>query len=539
MFATYGSVFLHYLKDYLSVGVVGLTISNATIARFSLSLRSNYFLMGIIQRQGIKNLITTYSGFAVGFINLMILQPRFLTPEELGLTRILFSFSMLLAMFVPMGIGNATTRFFSLFKDSATRHHGYFGFMLLFPLVGYAITFVLLWLLKGFFIGQYAENSPLFAEFFVFVFPFILILALLSCFNIYAYVLLKTTVPSFINDVFTRVMVMVLVTVYYLRWISLDVFIGLFVGIYALQLIILSLYIWWEEPPGFRIDWQFFRLKGFRQLFTYGIILWFAALASLGLKELGVIVLGKYMQLEFVAIYTIAAFISTLIEAPLFALEKIATPKISFAWNDNNRKELLEIYEKSTHYMLLVGGLLFLGVNLNITELLHFLPPAYRDVEPIVLVISVSALINMATGLNASIIFYSEKYRYGAITLILLVFVSLGLQVMLIPRFGLAGAAWATAISGVLYNVANYLFVYKLFDLQPFRMRSLKVAALVAVLFIVFRYVPASGYVWADLAWRSVLITGLYAGAVAMFHLAPELLVQIPIVGKYFERKGD
>ena len=39
-------------------------------------------------------------------------------------------------MFVPMGIGNATTKYFPLFKNEQTKHHGFFGFMLLFPLLG-------------------------------------------------------------------------------------------------------------------------------------------------------------------------------------------------------------------------------------------------------------------------------------------------------------------------------------------------------------------------------------------------------------------
>ena len=71
--------------------------------------------MGVIKRQGIKNTIATYIGFVIGFVNLIVIQPHLLTKEELGLTRILYSFSLLIAMFVPLGIGNATTRFFPMF----------------------------------------------------------------------------------------------------------------------------------------------------------------------------------------------------------------------------------------------------------------------------------------------------------------------------------------------------------------------------------------------------------------------------------------
>ena len=83
--------------------------------------------MGVIKRQGIKNTITGYIGILIGFVNLIVIQPHFLTKEELGLTRILYSFSLLVAMFVPLGIGNATIKYFPQFKDPAKKHHGFFS----------------------------------------------------------------------------------------------------------------------------------------------------------------------------------------------------------------------------------------------------------------------------------------------------------------------------------------------------------------------------------------------------------------------------
>ena len=93
--------------------------------------------MGVVRRQGIKNTIVGYFGLMIGFLNLIVVQPHFLTKEEIGLTRILYSFSLLVAMFVPMGIGNATLKYFPVFKDKEKNHHGYFAFMNLFPLLGF------------------------------------------------------------------------------------------------------------------------------------------------------------------------------------------------------------------------------------------------------------------------------------------------------------------------------------------------------------------------------------------------------------------
>ena len=95
--------------------------------------------MGIIQKQGLQNAVITYTGIAICFISLLYVQPKFLTKEELGLVRVLFSFSALIANIFPLGMPSVTLRYFPFFKDAGKRHQGNFAFMLLWPLLGYII----------------------------------------------------------------------------------------------------------------------------------------------------------------------------------------------------------------------------------------------------------------------------------------------------------------------------------------------------------------------------------------------------------------
>jgi hypothetical protein len=117
---------------------------------YLLYLQHNYLHLGIIQRQGIRNSIITYTGIAIGAVSLVIIQPRFLTKEEIGLTRLLFSFSSLLAYIVPMGMGSVVLKYFPYFRDRERNHHGFFGFMLIVPLIGFVFWGSLLYLFKGY-----------------------------------------------------------------------------------------------------------------------------------------------------------------------------------------------------------------------------------------------------------------------------------------------------------------------------------------------------------------------------------------------------
>lgn len=484
--------------------------------------------MGVIKRQGIKNTITGYLGITIGFVNLLIVQPHFLTKEELGLTRLLYGFSVLVATFVPLGIGNATVKYFPLFKDREKRHHGYFGFMNLFPLAGFLLAALVLWIFKDFILNQYRHESPMFLDFFNYVFPLIFFNAFISILSIYCNSNFKSTIPAFLNDVVVRILTICLVSVYFLKWIALNQFIAAFTGIYAFQVVVLLLYILVFDRPGLKIDWKVFREKRMFDLIRYGLLLWFAGVASIGLKYFDSIMIGKFMPLEYVGIYTVAAFIPTVIEAPLYAFDKIAAARIAFAWAENKRDEINAIYHKSSLYMFLTGGLLFLLINLNIHTLLTFLPQGYQQGEWVVMIISLGTLFNMATGFNTAILFNSDKYRFGAVFLVSLAVIILLLQMLLIPLLGLKGAALATAGASFIYNGMLFISVWKFFGLQPFNGKNLKVLLSIVLCFAGVWFIPHVGNPYLDIFIRASLSGILYFCLIYFQKIVPEFHSYLP-----------
>ena len=479
--------------------------------------------MGVIKRQGIKNTISGYLGILIGFVNLIIIQPHFLTKEELGLTRILFSFSLLVAMFVPLGIGNATLRFFPLFRDEKKGHHGFFTFMNLFPLFGFLLSMLAVWLLKDFIFNQYRKESPLFLDYFNYIFPLIFFNAFINTLTVYCNANLKSTIPSYLNDLGVRLMTIAVVSAYFIKWLSLNQFIFAFVMIYAIQFVFLIGYIFYFDKPSLRIDWPVFKEKQVVHLVRYGLLLWFAGIASLGLKYFDSVMIGRYMPLAALGIYTIAAFIPTVIEAPLVAFEKIASAKISYAWSVNDRTQINAIYHQSSLYLFLLGSWLFLMINSNVDALYSFLPSGYEAGKWVVLIISIGTLFNMATGLNAPILFNSERYRYGAFFLIALAILVLLLQLWLIPLFGLEGAATATAFASIAYNSMLMFTVWKLFGLQPFDRQNLKVLFLLLVTYGLTFLIPATPFAILTIAINSTIISIVFALGIHYLKIIPEL----------------
>ena len=86
--------------------------------------------------------------------------------------------------------------------------------------------------------------------------------------------------------------------------------------------------------------------------------------ACIGAKE----ACYHYKGEENVGVYSIAAFIATIIETPLNSLERIAHSKIAHFYAGNNLKEIKDIYFKSSRYLMLIGGLLTVLVIINVKD---------------------------------------------------------------------------------------------------------------------------------------------------------------------------
>ena len=138
--------------------------------------------MGILGKQGISNTIISYLGIIVGFVNVIILQPLMLSPEELGLIRMLYSVSILLATIFPLGINGITTRFFPVFRNHENGHHGYIGLICCLALVFYLIFGIVIFVFKDAIFSSY-QNSQLFIQYFSYVFPLTFFLGFLSIIN--------------------------------------------------------------------------------------------------------------------------------------------------------------------------------------------------------------------------------------------------------------------------------------------------------------------------------------------------------------------
>lgn len=481
--------------------------------------------MGDIKKQGLQNTAIVNLAVIIGFVSTLLIQPRFLKPEEIGLIKILYSCSLLISTIIPLGMVNAGYKFFPQFRNKDKKHHGFFLFMMLFPVVGFLVTTSGLLSFRQFIISYYSVNSALFAEFFDYVFPLSFFLAFLSVLSVYSSSLFKSTFPTFLSEIGSKLMPVLVVSAYYLKWINIDGLVLFYVLGYGILVIALLAYIISIDKPFARIDRSKFTRNKLTEILMYSLSFSFVSFASMGLKQLEAPLMGAFLPLYVVGIYATVVVIPVVIEMPLHAFEKIAGAKISDALTHGRMDEVKTIYYRLSKYLFLIGGLLFLGITLNIHKLLWLLPKekGFWEGENVVYIVSIGTLFNMATSVNNPILFNSKYYRYGLGLLAFLIVVSFINYRIFIPMWGMEGAAFATALSGVSYNFLKFFFIWRKMGMQPFDINSLKTFLLIFVCGLLWFVNIDVGSATVEIALMSILITVIYVTGAYFLNIVPEL----------------
>ena len=479
--------------------------------------------MGVIKRQGIKNVFITYLGVIVGAISTLYIQPELLSIAELGFTRNLYNFSFLLSLAISLGLPSIILKFYPEFKQQETLKDYILGFILMYFFVASIITVTLFLIFKQYILQLYTTESHLFITYFFCVIPLTLIIALNSCITSFSQAVYKSTVPSFLNDVFSRLVVVLITFLYYYKLISFNQYVTIYVLIYFIVTIIQIAYLSSYGLISFKLKFSVFKSLQINKIIYYGFFLCIISFSSFGLKVIDSIFLGFY-SLSNVAIYTTAAFLAMFIEVPLGAIDRISQSKIAESFLKQHTHEVAKIYSESVKYLLVLGGFLFLGINACSKYLFDFLPPEYSSSLNLVLILSFGSLVNVATGINSSILFFSHHYKKGCLLLFSIFLLMILLDVLFIPTYGLEGAAIITASISVIFNVSKFLFIYYKFKFQPYTMNSLKIAGVIVVGFIIVLFMPTfTHYSVLNIVINGSIISVFYIGSIYKLNIVPEL----------------
>ncbi len=434
--------------------------------------------MGIVKRQGIKASILVYLGFVLGAINLLVFFPIFFSEEQLGLTRVLTSTTLTFAQLCLLGLPAVMLKFYPYYRDHAKKNDDLLFWISLFAFVGFIVVTSITWFFYPKIVAYFSQKSPLLSEYFYLTLVGGFFLVVYTIFETYSRSNLRSVLPIFLREVGLRVFTLVLILLYYFGIIDFKLFIIYFSFYFLIATIVLIVDLVTNTEISFRTTASKVtkRIKG--KMFMYGSFIYGGGLFAIIADNIDTILIAGIAGLKSTGIFTIASYIVTILQVPQRTISSITTPILSKSWKDKDYANIQYLYEKTSLNQLIIGIAIFLTIWLNIDQLFSFLPSAYSEGKYVILVLCITRLIDLGTGVNGEILITSNFWRFNFIAHVLLISLSIPINYFLILKYGIIGSAYSNLIAYTLYNSTRFFFIYRKYNMQPLTMNTLYVLLL-------------------------------------------------------------
>lgn len=484
--------------------------------------------MGIVQNQTFKNTLTTYLGFGIGAINVLFLFTYFLTDEYHGLVAFVLSSANIMMPLFALGAHNAIIKFYSSFK-TRNNINSFLTLMLLLPLV-----FILPFGFIGWFCYDYisellSNKNSIIKNYVWLIFVVATCFAYFEIFYAWAKVQMQSVFGNFMKEVFHRIGVLTLFLLIYFKWISVETFIYGVTVVYAIRTVVMMLYAFSVKGPVLRLG----KIPNTTAIIKYALLIIIAGSVGSIILEIDKFMIGELKAIENVAYYGVAIYIASVIGVPARSMHQITNPITAKMLNEHNMEGLEDLYKKSSLNLFVISGLIFLLIVLNINQLYELIPDKFSGGLLVVFVVGIAKLADNIIGNNNAILFNSNYYRVVLVLGCLLAVITVILNILFIPRYGINGAAFATFISIVVYNALKLAFVYYKFKMSPFTANTAKTLILILVLVGVFYFWDFHFHPVLNIALKSVLIGLCYTSVVYLLTISDDISI---ILDKYLRK---
>ena len=461
--------------------------------------------MGIVLNQSLKNTIITYIGFGIGGINTIYFYPVFLGATYYALANYILSSANVIMPLFAIGMQNTLVKFYSQYETNEERSR-FLSFTVLFPLVVIIPIFII-----GFYyfdeIVFFLSKKNLIVKKYIWLIPFIgLCMAYFEIFYAWLRVHMHSVFGNFIKEVGLRLFSFFLIVSVYYNWITVEGFVYATAFVYFLALLVTMFYAFHIQKPVF----QFTIPDNVKDVLVYTFYIILSGSVANLLLDGDKMILNQYMNIENIAYYSVATYIALVISVPSRAMHQIVYPITAKLMHENKHDEMNILYKKTSINLQVVGGFVMLGIFVNINKLYELVPDEYAGGILVVFMIGLSKYFDLILGNNNAIIFNTKYYRAVLFLGVLLVLLTIILNMIFIPIYGIIGSAFATLLSITLYSLAKLLFVVKRLDLYPFTKQTLYSIVLTFVLFLAFYFWDFPFYPIISILFKSVLMTIAY-----------------------------
>lgn len=207
---------------------------------------------------------------------------------------------------------------------------------------------------------------------------------------------------------------------------------------------------------------------GKRKLISVSLPMLFSNSLFLVMNWTDTLMLSAFHGEDAVGIYNIALKIASLNTIALIAINSIASPKFSEIYSSEGKRRFRRIVQQTTALACFISLPVFI-VILSVPErILEVFGQEFVIGKTALIILSVGQIVSAFSGSTMIVLNMTGREKVGRNILIITAVINIVVNYLLIPQYGIVGAAIATMSSTIFWNLISVMYIYKSFGFFTF-----------------------------------------------------------------------
>jgi len=247
------------------------------------------------------------------------------------------------------------------------------------------------------------------------------------------------------------------------------------------------------------------------------------------------ILLGALNTVANVGVFAVASQINLVGQLFHSSIVTASAPIVSELYERGEKEQMGRLYQAVTKWTFMLNLPLFLIVLLFPEPILSIFGKSFVGGATALTILAWANLVGTATGICGSVLDMTGNTNLKMVNSLVAFGLTLGLNILLIPRWGLVGAAIAALTAAVVINLLRLTEVFVLFRLLPYNLSFVKpiIAGLVTLAVAVgLRLLMSHSLNLIAFAVSVAVILTVYAGTILVLGLSQEDRMVLSRVGE-------
>lgn len=222
-----------------------------------------------------------------------------------------------------------------------------------------------------------------------------------------------------------------------------------------------------------------------KKILLFSWPLFFVGFFDLVNNYINTLMLGYFKSSAEVGIYGAAWRTAFVIPIILESFNSIFAPVISDLTNRKEKKKIEDLFKIVTKWIFTVSLPIVILMIFFAKEILNLWGSEYAPGATSLRIICLAQLINCATGSVGFILMMTGHSKINLINNFIGLLSTLSLNLVLIPKYGVFGAALSLAIVIAIVNITRLIEVYALFKIHPYKFQYYKPLLSAGIAFLI------------------------------------------------------